>query len=545
MSKKIFLTADETNFQNPNIGAFIPAFVPSIPKDQVPKFIRYPLERKIFYKIPHKNGEVYYCQYGLRKLEGILLEAKLDCKVYSPQVIEDYADDAGVFGISAMDPLGLGPVTATLQGIFGSKEFNLTGNTRYYKPSYTNLKFKELVEKLRKFEKPIIVGGSGASQFDMLPNAQEELGIDCVVIGDAELIAPDLFCDALNLKPLPKVIRCPRLPLDVKIPTIKKPVNFGLVEISRGCDRHCKFCDPSMKQFRWIPVSQIIKEIKINVKLKPEISLVSEDVFRYGTKPREWIPNWGLVNLIREIKKEVPEAKSIGLSHACLASALSAPEQIEALREELNLSKQNYSAVQCGVETGSIRIVAKNMPYKGAPFEPDQWQDMVVDAWKLLAKNYIYPVATLILGLDDTEEDIQETISLMKKIMNYPGMFWPLYFSSLGLLKKKNRYFVDWSELSPSAQELYLLAYKYMFRQSEKMHVHLFGSSSIVGRLFNHMIAIFGKTLVDSIEIGAIMKGHRENKKIAKLAVKNFVQYSRNIISMRGYKTEFIGELQN
>ncbi|MHA1298060.1 MAG: B12-binding domain-containing radical SAM protein [Candidatus Helarchaeota archaeon] len=544
MGKKIFLTTDETNFLNPNIGAFIPAFLPSVPKDQLPRLLRLALERLMYYKIPHKDGEVYHCQYGLRKIEAILLEAGFDCKVYSPQVIDNYADEAGVFGIASMDPIGMGPVTATLQGIFGNKIYNLTGNPKYYKPSYTEIKFKELIQKLKEYNKPIIVGGSGACQFDILPNVQDELGIDCIVIGDSELIAPKLFKDALEGKKLPKIVHCKPLSHNVKIPTIRKPVSHGLVEISRGCDRHCKFCDPSMKNFRWIPISNIIKEVKVNTRLNPVISLMSEDVFRYGTKPREWVPNWGLINLIKEIKRKVPRCKSIGLSHACLASALAAPEQIESLKDELNLTKWKYTSVQVGVETGSIRIISKYMPYKGAPFEPDQWQDVVVDGWKLLAKNYIYPAATLMIGLDDTEEDIQETISLMKRIMHYPGMFWPLFFSSLGNLKDKHRYFVDWDKMSPSARELYLLAVKYMLKQSEKVHAHLFGTS-FFNRIINHIMTIFGKTLVDSIENGVYTKGHRNYRTLITLAIKNSILHSRYVLGLRGYKSEFIGEIEN
>lgn len=542
MKEKVFLTTDETNFLNPKVGFFLPAFIPSAPREQIPNVLRYVLEKFLFFKIPHKNGEVYHCQYGLRKFEAILLEAGFDCKVYSPQVIEKYADEAAVFGISTMDPLGLGPVTATLQGLFGNRNYNITGDPKFYKPSYTHFKFKELIDKLKKFEKPIIVGGSGTCQFDMLPETQDEYGIDCVVIGDAELAGPELFKKALAGEPLPKVVRPSLLPAGTESPAIKKPVSWGLVEISRGCDRRCKFCDPTLKRFTWMPVSRIVKEAKINAKIYPEIGLMSEDVFRYGTNPREWVPNWGLVNLVRELKK-IPRIESITLSHACLASALAAPEQIEALREELNLSKEFYAAVQVGVETGSIPIIAKYMPYKGAPFEPDQWQEVVVDGWKLLAKNYIYPAATLMIGLDDTEEDIQETISLMKKIMRYPGMFWPLFFSSLGVMRERHRFFVDWTKMSPSAQELYLLAMRHMFAQSEKMHQHLFGTS-FFSRVFNHLMAIFGETVVDSIETGAFTKGHRDYKKMATLAMKNMVQYARRQMGIRGYKYETHKALQ-
>jgi radical SAM superfamily enzyme YgiQ (UPF0313 family) len=541
MTSKIFLTTDETNFLNPKAGFFIPGFIPSLPKEGLPRVIRDTIEKFLFYKIPHKNGEVYQGVYGLRKIEAILLNAGLDCKVYSPQVIEKYANDAEVFGVYSMDPLGIGPVTATLQGIFGHRRYNILGDTNYYNPPYTFSKFKELIEKLKSFNKPILVGGPGACQFEMLPQAQDELGIDCIVVGDTEIEAPSIFKKAIKREKLPKLIRCNNLPNDIEIPVIKKPVCWGLIEISRGCDRHCKFCDPAIKRFRWIPKSQIIAEAKINLKAYPGICLMSEDVFRYNTGSRKWIPEWGLVELIRELKK-LPNLKSISLSHACLASALSAPEQIEALRYELNLSRENYSAVQPGVETGAIHIIKEYMPYKAAPYDPEQWHDVVVDGWRLLTKNYIYPAATLMIGLEDSEEDIQETISLMKKVTKYPGMFWPLFFSSLGTLRAKHRYFVDWTQMSPSAQELYILAIKYMLKQSEKMHQHLFGTS-FFARLFNHFTAIAGRAIVEEIDVNGYNKGHHEIVRFAKTLLKNFIQYTGEKLSQTGYNSEFHADI--
>ena len=542
MPKTIFLTTDETNFLNPKAGFFIPSFIPSIPRDEIPKIARYPLEKLLFYKIPHKEGEVFHSIYGLRKIEAILLEAGLDCKVYSPQVINEYAEEASVFGVYSMDPLGIGPVTSTLQGLFGHRRYNIYGDREYYEPSYTYLKFKELINNLKELEKPILVGGSGAFQFDLLPDAQEELGIDCVVIGDGELEGVEIFKRAIAGKKLPKVIHTKKFPIDVDIPTIKKPVSWGLVEISRGCDRACRFCEPSLKQFRWLPTSHIIEEAKINLQVGTEVCLLSEDVFRYGTKPKEWVPNWGLVNLVKEVKK-IPGLKSVSLSHACLASAIAAPEQIEALREELNLSLNNYSGVQPGIETGAIHIIKEFMPYKTAPFDPEQWHDIVVDGWKLLTKNYLYPAATLMIGLETSEEDIQETISLMKRITKYPGMFWPLFFSSLGTLKEKHRYFVDWTQMSESAQDLYILAIKYMLSQSEKMHQHLFGTS-FGARLFNHFSSIVGRTIIDRLDGDGFMKGNKDILKFAKTFIRNFVHYSAEKIKLRGYKSKFHGDVK-
>ena len=68
MTSEIFLTADETNFLNPKAGFFIPGFIPSLPKNGLPKVIRDTIEKFLFYKIPHKSGEVYQGVYGLRKI---------------------------------------------------------------------------------------------------------------------------------------------------------------------------------------------------------------------------------------------------------------------------------------------------------------------------------------------------------------------------------------------------------------------------------------------------------------------------------------------
>ncbi|MFO8017744.1 MAG: hypothetical protein R6U96_03860 [Promethearchaeia archaeon] len=545
MSKTIFLTTDETNFLNPKMGFFIPGFIPSLPRDKIPKPIQDLLEKYMFYKIPHRNGEVYQCIYGLRKIEAILLEAGFQCKIISPQVIDQYADEAALFGVYSMDPLGIGPVTATLQGVFGDPRYNMLGDSNYYKPPYTHLKFKELIEKLQNFNKTIVVGGSGASQFDVFPQAQEKLGIDHLIIGDIEDEAATIFKKLLNGEDLPKVIHCEHLPKEANIPAIKGPVCYGLIEISRGCDRHCKFCDPQMKRFRWIPKSQIMKEAKINLQTNSEVTLMSEDVFRYGTDPHQWTPDWGLLDLIQDLKK-IPGLESIGLSHACFASALAAPEQIEALSDELNLSEENYLSVQPGVETGAIHILKEYMPYKAAPFDPEQWHDVVIDGWKLLTENHIYPAATVMIGLEDKEEDIQQTLSLMKEITKYPGMFWPLYFSSLGNLREKHRFFVDWNEMSPGHQELFLLAIKYMMKQHDKMHSHLFGSS-LIGKAINHFAAIVGRTVIDRAESPEYIKGKKDLIAFSKFFVRNFVQHSRERLSLglRGKKATFQGKITN
>ena len=173
------------------------------------------------------------------------------------------------------------------------------------------------------------------------------------------------------------------------------------------------------------------------------------------------------------------------------------------------------------------------MPYKAAPFDPEQWHEVVVDGWKLLAKNYIYPAATLVIGLDTSEEDIQETISLMKKITKYHGMFFPLFLQPLGNMRDRHRYFVDWTQMSPSAQELYILAIKYMLTQSEKMHGHLFGTS-FFARIFNHFSTIVGRAVVDRLEDEGFSKGNKNILKYGKAFMRNFISYTTEKLKLRG-----------
>ncbi len=541
----VMLTADITNFAQEDIGFFIPSFFPGTPWKQIPYPLRIMLERMMLKKIPDQNGVVRDCIYGLRKFEAILRDAGIDCAVYSPYTIEKYADEAKVFGISAMDPLGLGPVSVTSMGLFGPKDYNLTGDPAKFKPPLSYVKFAELMAKLQQFEKPIIVGGSGANQFELLPEEIDKFGIDCVFIGDAEIEGPQLIKKALQGEKLPQIYHAKNISKETKIPTIVNPVSWGLVEISRGCDRHCKFCDPALRQFRWIPVENIVKEIKVNLKLTRNVALMSEDVFRYGTSSHEWVPTGGLVNLVKEVKK-IPGIGTLGLSHACLASALAAPDQIEALREEMDLNKQHYSSVQVGVETGSIPLVAKFMPFKGAPFEADQWPEVVLDGWKLLSKNYIYPAGTLLVGLDDTDEDIQATIDLVKKLNQYPGMCWPLTFMPLGSLRSKTRknFYMDWTIMSPKARELFLLCINHMLTQSEKMHEHMFGTQ-FHRRILNHLGAIFGQVIVKSIETEAYQKGKRNYTKVGRIALKEFVSYTAKYLRTRGYRSKFYEEVKS
>ena len=129
----VVITADKAAFPKPDIGFFLPSFFPGAPWEQIPKVGRIALERLMFSKVATKDGVVKESFYGLRKFEAILSNAGIDCDVYSPYELDE-AESPKVFCVSAMDPLALGPVSVTSMGLFGNKEYNLTGDPEKFKP---------------------------------------------------------------------------------------------------------------------------------------------------------------------------------------------------------------------------------------------------------------------------------------------------------------------------------------------------------------------------------------------------------------------------
>ena len=73
----------------------------------------------------------------------------------------------------------------------------------------------------------------------------------------------------------------------------------------------------------------------------------------------------------------------------------------------------------------------KHMRGKMLPYDPEQWQDIVVQSIGTLNDNDIYPLATLILGLPgEQKEDISATIELLDKLKDTKVFYVPLLFTS-------------------------------------------------------------------------------------------------------------------
>ena len=64
-------------------------------------------------------------------------------------------------------------------------------------------------------------------------------------------------------------------------------------------------------------------------------------------------------------------------THGTLAGAIADEKLIPNLSKITNANAQNLTGIQCGLETGSIRLIEKYADRKLAPYAPDEWHWVV------------------------------------------------------------------------------------------------------------------------------------------------------------------------
>lgn len=449
---KIIFTSDRTLMSEYNRIVFL-GFIAC-----APKFIPGWVYTKIFCPpVEEDNLRVKFAHCGQRKIESALLNNgfnEKDIAIIRPERLEKVIDkETKVLCITTHDPLGLGPASSTFSDLGGRE-------------TYSSFYFHKLIKNpaIRKNNLTVIVGGSGAWQLND-ERIITKLGIDCVVIGEGEKTAVELIKKALNNEPLPRFVQGEVVPLD-QIPSIINPTLNGIIEICRGCGRGCRFCNPTMLNFRCQPIDKIIKEAKINVDAGNRVLLHAEDVLRYNAKG--FFPNEeDVIKLFSEVKKLTDD---IGISHFNYASVMAKPDLVKKLSELLEAGSKRYSFVsgQVGIETGSTDLVDKYMKGKVKPFKPTEWPDIVIESHKLMKENNWVPVNTLIMGLPgEKAKDVDKTIELVHNLSEYKSLIVPLYFVPIGNLKD-NSFFRSKNNL-PEHWQLLSLCIRHMLKWSYKI----------------------------------------------------------------------------
>jgi radical SAM superfamily enzyme YgiQ (UPF0313 family) len=446
---EIVLTADRTLMSNYHNNEFL-GFGTCAPPNFIPEWIYSYL---FFPPLKTKGGHPNQAPYGLRKTEAQLLKEGFNVETVSPKFLGKYLKDAKVLGIHTMDPFGLGPASTTLASIFKKEPF--------LAKHFRNLLRSPAVQKAKQNGVKIIVGGPGAWQFHYREKAIKDLGIDCVVEGEAENIIGKVFKGAIEGEAILShyEVGIDETPSLEEIPDIVHPSVNGLVELGRGCCRGCQFCNVTLRPLRWYPIEKIDRELNVNIDAGNKgTCLHSEDVMLYGsnnTTPNEE----KLVQLHELVTKKVD---GLSWSHCSLAAVASKPKLLSRL-SELILQNQKWWGAEVGIETGSSEIAKKIMPAKAHPFSADNWHDVVVQGMGIMHDNMLAPACTLIVGLpDEQESDVMKTMELVDDLKDMRSLIVPLFFVPLGKLKSE-----DWftkTQLNGAHKQLLIECAEHDFR---------------------------------------------------------------------------------
>lgn len=370
------------------------------------------------------SGKALVAPLALRLIEGALVDSGVvkpdEVAVVPPRALHRaISEETRVIGVSTMDPKGLGPASSTFSGPYGL----------IHRESYTAFMFRKLirseaVQRARRWAS-LVVGGPGAWQLTM--RDLKTLGIDVLFIGEGEDEAPRLFRSLIEEgKPdKPMVVKAP---LSRGFARIRGATIGGLVEVSRGCGRACRFCSVTMRILRHKPLDEIIHDVKVNVKAgQTGICLHAEDVLQYGGTPTRKRPDL-VIRLFKSVL-EVEGANLSSVSHISLSSIAENQKLVSDLSDLLGLTETSWLGYQTGIETASPRLIARLMHMKPYPFKPGEWPSVVEEAFKACSDYNWVPAATLILNLPgEKPEDVLITADLVDDLNPYKSIIVPLLY---------------------------------------------------------------------------------------------------------------------
>jgi len=461
---KIVLTASATEmseFGNSQFIAFVGGFASGpVPKWLIRKYLYPPIERT-------PEGKAKVAPYGLRKVEAILLEngfSEEDVAVVHPVDLDKFVGpNTKVVGISSMDPTGMGYVSKTYSSLVGGGQ------------PMNAVEFKALVNHpaIRQYKPKVIVGGFGSWQLER-KHLTRDYGVNCLVSGPGQEGILQVFRKAIAGEPLQQRVKSPAKP-DEEFPLIKHAAIHGAVEISKGCGRNCQFCTPTVLRKVDTPLEKVVSEVELTAEECSEkgtnITLVTEDLFLYGAKDKTFVPNEeAVVNLVKSVAS-VPNVKAIQPSHMSLAPVVCKPNMIKDVAEVLlehswyNHNGKKIVTGETGIETGSVRLMRKYMAGKMLPYKPEQWPEIVTQAFGILNDNDWYPLATLIVGLpDETEADVADTMSLMDDLKDFNAFYVPLFFVPLEDCLLMNKRGAEYDSLTKMRWEFLSRCWEYNVR---------------------------------------------------------------------------------
>jgi len=374
---------------------------------------------------PQADGSIGLTDCASRRIEAALRATGLgpaDFRFTHPDRIgQAVGPGTKVLLLGSDDPLGRGPLARMIHALWG------------HLPAIPARSVGRLLaHPAVKEARPLVIAyGGGAWEWLADSYARQELGVDCVVIGEGEATVPELVRRALRGKPLPELVVCDHLAIE-KIPRLAGPTAGGAVEVTRACNPPCPRCRRESEAWRSLPLEAILEDVSLNLRTgRRDVVLQSPDIFRYGADGAGDVDEANVCGLF-EATARLEAVRSVSASHGSLTGALSFPGLLPRLSGILGLGRPGRPeavTLQVAIETGSVALARRRPELKTGGFSPEDWPEVVRQGVTQLWENRFAPACSLVVGLPgETEADLWDTIRLVRQLRPIPSLFIPVFF---------------------------------------------------------------------------------------------------------------------
>jgi len=440
------------------------------------------------------GGRARTVPIGLRRVEASLLAhtplTPDDVVCTTPEALPRLVGPwTRVVGVSSSDPLGHGMSNTTTAQFWKG---------RLYTRVWTDRLMQYLADAKRRHGFRIIGGGAGAWQWVRYPDEAAGHGLDTVFEGHFEDGGPQTVMHLLQGAAAPPHVVAPSCATD-RVEPVRGASLLGVVELSRGCGKGCGFCLMARHKMEHLPAETILADVETNLAAGVR-SLVpsSEDFFRYGCRgPRV---NLERLRSLLERMRGLRGLRFMQINHANVSSVMQLEDdELRDIRRLLQWEKKtDFLWVNLGVESANGHLVHANGPGKIAPFDPDDWEEMVRETADRLGRTGFFPVFSIILGLPgETPDDIARTRRLVEYLATRRAAVFPVFHEPVRVGEPGSGESFGIPAMTAQHLDLYTACYEANFRWIP----HLYWDNQRaggVGRLKRILVQALGRAEVRS-----------------------------------------------